>query len=209
MTAKHGSIAYASVMRGLQLQGATAREIAIRHGWCDCSARHLLRQLHSLGLLHVAGWRRIGRRGPWDRVYGAGEGEDAPPPMTSKGKVGHLRPPKKIQPRPALIAFATLWNSLSEPSTAKQILEETGFGQQVLYRFFLHGRKIRAVRVAGWTRSGAQPVMLFALGSAPDVPRPLREPKILIQRRQRRRSRERAIVARLGHMSAPVYQAAA
>lgn len=193
---------YTDIVRGLQSQPGTGREVAERHGICACTARALLRELHTVGILRVSGWRRVGNCGPLDRLFTTKPGEDVPPPLSTVGRPLLLKPPKRSRPRPAVIAFAALWEALHDPSTAHQIAEECGMGQQAIYRFLAHARSLRLVRVSGWVRIGVVPVALYALGSKADVPRPERMPNAAVKRRCRQRKAERVTMALLGGLAA-------
>lgn len=171
----HGLRFYAALVCSMNREPATGRELSQRFGINMCYARHVQRQLRHLGVLKIVGRKKESRHpsGPASRIYGVGTEDDS-----------SRRP---LRPKPALIAFATLWHALADPSAINDLKEETGIDAQALHKAVRFMRQAGMVRIARWERSGSIFVRLYQIGESRDCPRPKPMPKPLISRLSRQR----------------------
>jgi predicted transcriptional regulator len=192
---KTGFTLYARVVARLKIP-ATARELATDIGITPCTALALTREMRSLGLLHVQGWRRVGSCGKPDRVYAFGLGEDAPAPLTNGGKPGKVAPPRKCRPRAAVIAFASMLSALETPMTTLDLAEECGIARATALEFLRVAHSVGLVGIAAWNPSGSLHAPAYALGVKKDKLKPQPESKPSICRRYRAnlKARERNLV---------------
>lgn len=207
--AKTGLMLYARMMAALT-EPMTAREVATSVSATAGSTRVLLCELHGMGVIHVSGWKRVGKHGIWDRVYSPGDLPDAIAPLTTLGMPGKVAPPAKQRPRAAVITFASLWYSLAEPTSTKDLAEETGVSEQTAWRFIRFCRDLKLIGVKAWGHAGTTPVAYYALG-AKNKDKPRRETHSTISRRYRVKLKERERNLTLGQLSTvgPVWREAA
>lgn len=179
-------------------------------GIWECTARGLLREFHTLGLVHVAGWARVGLHGVPTRLYLAGEGDDAPPPLTTLGAVCKTAIKSPMRPRAAVIAFASIWRALESPCSIAELAEETGVGAPALYRLMNYLRTQKIVGIGAWTICGSTRAAHYQRG-VEDARRPPRESNSKVAKRWRQRQKARKLNLVLGGLStvAPTWQEAA
>lgn len=177
---------YASIMRGLQLNPATADEVAAAHGLHINTARTVLRALHAMQLVHVAAWRPIVQNRK-AAVYGFGAFADVPHPT---GKPRTFRRSNNLLP--TVITLAHVMRALVRPVTIAELKAISGADHTWTGRFLRHCEQIGLARVSGWAQghTGGHPAALWMLGSAPGAPKP--QPKCRAQVHREYRARRKA-----------------
>lgn len=196
---------YASIMRGLQLQPATADEVAAAHGLHINTARTVLRALHAMHLVHVAAWRTIVQNRK-AAVYGFGAFIDVPHPT---GKPRTFRRASNLLP--TIITLAHVMRALVKPVTIAELKQTSGADQTWIGRFLRHCEQIGLARISGWVQgqTGGHPAALWVLGCGPSAPKPAPKCRRQIHREYRARRKARkstqtlhALVAQQLHASA-------
>lgn len=152
MTTK-GYRTYAQILGMLPASNA---EISERIGCTKQRAAIHTKGLCVVGLAHV---ERIERPAPrqWFRVFGLGGDR-------SDGK-----------PRAMMIALASLWRALAEPTSTLELSAETGIDRRQVLLMVGHLREANLVRISGWEGAGPVLTPLYVQGSAADKRKP---PKI-------------------------------
>lgn len=175
---------YASILRQLQIEPATAKQIVDRHSVHENTAREVLRCLHAMRLVHIANWvRRAAPANGYAAAWAFGVGNDARHPNPAYRRAS--TPSKHM--RSTVITMAYVIRALTRPTSKADLGEISGVDQTTLRRFLAHGEDIGFVRVAKWAQgsAGGYPAALWALGSDPSEPRPQPISRPEIHRRYR------------------------
>lgn len=171
---RRGWDTFASILRHLQITPSTTHQIAAVFGMGNCVIRSTMERMHDLGLVRHAGWTRI-KSGPHAVVWGWADGRHDEPRPSRKPGVPRDRTAGPNR-RPLLLAMAIVVRAMSgaAPADSDAIIRASGVHPNALREFLIHCRAIGFVRVAGWRRNQCgSPAPLYAIGSAPDAPRPV------------------------------------
>lgn len=196
----------ASMLR-LCFEPITAVDIAEKIGIRVNVVRTIMRHFYELRLVHIGGWTKSGFHRPPAVMWKAGAGEDVPRPVGSwlrvQFKARQQLPHTGKGPGIETIAFAHAIRALtSEPVSAKQLAEETGWAHSTVGRFLRHCRRIKLVHIADWTRGPHNCGMwapMYSLGDGADAPKPKPIPRREIERRYQQARRQRLRDARMAH----------
>ncbi|MDT7834983.1 hypothetical protein [Aquabacterium sp. OR-4] len=206
-----GWTGYATILRDLQRQPATAQEIAARHDVQLQTARRVMARLHELRAIHIRGWTRPHVRGSSIPIWAFGLGADVIRPDPPSGTP--RQPLSRSTALPELVQVVQILRLLErEPISKTALAAEVGSQWANVGRFVEHCRAIGLVRIADWEQRlrGGAPAALYQLGSGPDAKRPARQDRREIERRSRLARQAKAQTARLiAATAAPVGMGAA
>ena len=176
---------YASILAIVRNEPTAAVEIAAKVGASVPGVRLLMRRMHALGLVRIAGWSEPSLHVVALPMYGFGPGIDVRPPLTFRGRASHHQSVKPIylKPRSDLIAFADMVRQLREiPISRNDLARSAGLEKNAVAKLIEHMHALKLVYVERYQpgRSGI-PAQCFRLGSRPDAPYPgraVRAPRI-------------------------------
>ena len=189
---------YASILRGLAREPASAAELTIRHATSGGVMRGLVKRLYAERLIHIAEFRRA-TQGPAIRVFGFGDKPDAARPLTLAGLPSQHKGVTAGRPKPTseVIAFASLMRALTEKRSLAELIEITGISNHSLSRNLAHMRSIGLIYIAGWERrqtGGGAPVRLYRVGiNRNDAARPQPKARCEINARHNAARRSRRL----------------
>lgn len=177
---------YASIYHALR-KPMSRRQVSEQFGTTIVHAGEILAEMHTLGMVHVAGWKRESFTGSASRLYRAGRGVDVLPPPTRLGKPGKTAMPHKVKPRAHIIALRSLIDALEVGITTADLVRETGLSLSAIQKFVKHCREIGLIHISAWKRLPFSRAPLYELGSEPDAPKPARMGNATVCRRWRRK----------------------
>lgn len=172
-------IIYAKLLRAVWTTPKTVRASAAEAGCSRRVARILMARMHSLRLVHIAGWCQSAK-GPMAAKWQVGDGPDAPRPICKCGKTMPMK--ERLPLRPSItgvdaIYLATLIRALAEPQTAASLRQITGRHPTTIYATLRALRAAGIAHVCDWTRERERGDWAphWRLGiDKPDAPRPQR-----------------------------------
>lgn len=158
---------YATILATIKTQAMTVPAIASITGVNESKLRRLMKEFLALRLVHREGWHKP-TRGCHLPMYRQGDGDDAPIPMTPKGKP---QPYHDFKPSlaPRVVAFGSLVQVLaSGPVSKSTLMQQSGISMSRISELLAHMRKpeIRLVNIAAWERRRdgcGPPTALFKL----------------------------------------------
>lgn len=176
------------VLRILQIEPMTIREVERVSKFSYGTLRHILPNLRAVGLIGVKRMVKDGR---------------ATLPLYWAGKDECLNAPHKCKPKAVAISFETVINALQEPCTAMELVEETGLGHGPILRALKWLTACRVVYPCGWDRDIAgKPVQTYRLGSHVARSKPPALTRKEINRRFRERQAQRSTYQILERLAA-------
>lgn len=194
---------YATLLRSLHDQPATAPEIAQRLGIHENTARRLLRRLKDLDIIHRKEWVRLGPRSPHTPVWALGAGPEAPRPLCLRTGEPSQHPALKIgraKPQAELVTFAALMKALLEPHSFTSLSQACGVHYNHARKFIKHTQALKLTHISHWERRmhGGTPTAFYQFGiDKPDARRPAREPRREIERRYQQARRAKLRMQRI------------
>lgn len=188
--ARLGIVGYGSVLRQLQQGASTTEQVCAAHIGCMNTTRFVIRKMHAVKLIHVAGWApRATRCGGYTQLWGFGAGPDVQYP---DGGQPLRTPSRSNNVSSSMVALSELLRALQEPCTKAELQDCTGLNEETIRKFLEHARRIHLVRIAGWqpTEGDGYSAALWQLGAGPTPPRPKAIPRAQIHRAQTRKRSE-------------------
>jgi hypothetical protein len=144
---------YAVILAILKRPG-TPDHVATTTGAGMPGIRRLLRQFHTLRLLHIVGWVKPSNGFPAP-IYKLGEGIDEPAPLTRAGQpMPHCGRAPRMQRN--VVAFASLIHALAEETPAAKLAIQSGMAASRLRELLQYMRRpeIRLVHIAAYEPQG-------------------------------------------------------
>lgn len=208
---------YAALLKSVAYRAKTIAEIAGKLGFQVRSCRLLMARMHTLDLVHIAGWAES-KKGPMSACWRLGNRPDASRPVCGNGTVLPPREKRPLRPRVVgaeTLHFAALIRALAEPISVDGIRAVTGRQPSTIYR------NLRALRTAGlahifeWDREKQAgdftPLWAACLDKA-DAPRPraytARELRLRYHQGRKQREATLSVIRALAQNASVFHQAA-
>lgn len=197
-----GWAGYASIIRLVQLEPRTSRQLAERMKVSLLIMRRILNRLRDLKVVYISGYRKEFTRGAPVPVYAFGVQPDATPLCDPPGV--RRKPLGRSTSLPELVHTVHMLGLLVEPVMQGDLAAAAGSSYGNVAKFLQHCRRIGLVRIGEWkTRDGGgAPAPMYVLGSGPDMRRPSVQSRYEIEKRYRERRRAREAMQRMIHATA-------
>jgi predicted transcriptional regulator len=206
ITPKRGKLlgwsGYASIIRLVQLEPRTSRQLAERMNVSLLFMRRILNRLHDLKVVYIAEYRKEYTCGAPVPVFAFGDKPDARPSCNPPGV--QRKPLGRSTTLPELAHAVHMLRLLDEPIVQGDLAEAVGSSYGNVAKFLQHCRRIGLVRIGEWkTRDGGgAPAPMYVLGGGRDAPRPTVQSRYEIEKRYRARRRAREAMQRMIHATA-------
>jgi hypothetical protein len=172
---------YVSVLHALMTAGSLrSDEIAERLNRSIWGVRPLMAGLHTLKVVHIAGWQSPKPRVIALPLWRYGPGKDAARPVNAlngKPNKRKLFALDDIESRPRLAAFGLLFHALLEGATVSELTELLGTqASHNIERMLTHGHKLGVFHISAWEQprssGGGKLARVWKCGLAADAKRP-------------------------------------
>lgn len=199
-TVRIGMAGYVAFLAALRDTPCTLSEAPAVAGVGHTCAWHFISGMYALRLIRISGYRMSPGKCTAP-VFSPGSDPDAPPPAfrPSGRPIDGIRMPKKVQPRPELLAFKSLLSALELPSSRTELAASTGLHwvtiKSAVNALVEHG--FAHIAMWHWRDHGGPPLEQFQIGRGVNARRPDRMKRREIRRRYDSRKREAAPFAGL------------
>lgn len=195
-----GLVQYARVLAEIKTEPKTHEQVSAASGRGKQTMREILWRLEHLRIVHVVEWRRPEKlRSLMAAAFVLGEGESAPYPNALK----RATPGSELarnNPRPELIAFATIINALRNGATRAELHRQTGVAHHNIARLLRELRANGLLHIGAWEvrdSTAGKPSEVLQFGPGKDAPRPKTLTAKQKQDRYRMRRRQRTATLRI------------
>lgn len=155
--------------------------------------KRLIGHMVRIGLLHIASWTRLTRKGKWQPKLRFGPGDSAPYPGRQGSEFGaNVRTKLPV----SLTCLKHMIDELIVGATKQRLIEQTGVSAGMVLRAIREGRKRGLFYIGAYVRKPGvtcphSPVFEIRWNDEEDAPRPAPKPRAAIARDRKLREQIR------------------